>query len=58
MEENDCIHGPPCLLPERIFAVGEEPTGVRVTSYPKACAIREILNALNLDEPSVSTAAV
>ncbi|KAF8077392.1 hypothetical protein N665_1041s0007 [Sinapis alba] len=46
-EETD---GPPYQLPERIFACGEEPTGVRVTPYHKASGIRLILNALDVDE--------
>ncbi|KAF8062137.1 hypothetical protein N665_1203s0007 [Sinapis alba] len=46
-EETD---GPPCQLPEKIFAYGEEPTGVRVTSYHKASRIRLILNVLDADE--------
>ncbi|KAJ4866799.1 hypothetical protein Rs2_51671 [Raphanus sativus] len=47
MEEPDGTRRPPCRLPERLFAVGEEPAGVRVTPYHKAGAIREILNALD-----------
>ncbi|KAF8115398.1 hypothetical protein N665_0027s0014 [Sinapis alba] len=46
-EETD---GPPCQLPERIFAYREEPTSVRVTPYHKASRIRLILNALDADE--------
>ncbi|CAN6839045.1 unnamed protein product, partial [Brassica oleracea] len=46
-EENDGRRRPPCLLLERIFAVGEEPAGVRVTPYHKACAIRQILDVFN-----------
>ncbi|KAF3489133.1 hypothetical protein F2Q69_00055407 [Brassica cretica] len=42
MEENDGTR--------RIFAVGEEPAGVRVTPYHKACAIRQILDVLDLDQ--------
>ncbi|KAF8107190.1 hypothetical protein N665_0125s0018 [Sinapis alba] len=41
---------PPCHLPERIFALGAEPTGVRVTPYHKADGIRIILNALDQEE--------
>ncbi|KAF8111929.1 hypothetical protein N665_0071s0068 [Sinapis alba] len=37
-------------IPERIFAAGEEPAGVRVTPYHKACGIRQILNALDSEE--------
>ncbi|XP_056860028.1 uncharacterized protein LOC108832931 [Raphanus sativus] len=40
----------PLTLPPRIFAVGSEPVGVRVTPYHKPHAIRQILNALNPDE--------
>ena len=50
IEENDGRRRPPCLLLERIFAVGEEPAGVRVTPYHKACAIRQILDVLDPDE--------
>ena len=41
---NDGTRRPPCLLPEKIFAVGEEPSGVRVTPYLKAGTIRQILD--------------
>ncbi|CAN7018343.1 unnamed protein product [Brassica oleracea var. botrytis] len=50
MEENDSTRRPPCLLPERIFAVGEEPASVRVTPYHKEGAIRHILAVLDPDE--------
>ncbi|KAL0876042.1 hypothetical protein Bca101_025747 [Brassica carinata] len=50
MEEDGGTRRPPCPFPERVFAVGEEPTGVRVTPYHKAGAIRKILNALEPDE--------
>ncbi|KAF3559288.1 hypothetical protein F2Q69_00011793 [Brassica cretica] len=50
MEENDGMQRPPCLLPERIFAVGEEPADVRVTQYHKADGIRQILSALDPHE--------
>ncbi|CDY37103.1 BnaAnng04620D [Brassica napus] len=50
MEENDIARRPPCVLPERIFAVGEEPAGVRVTPYHKAGAIRQIIAVLDPDE--------
>ncbi|CAN6981109.1 unnamed protein product, partial [Brassica rapa subsp. trilocularis] len=33
-----------------IFAVGHEPVGVKVTPYHKPYAIRQILNALDLEE--------
>ncbi|KAF8084757.1 hypothetical protein N665_0703s0012 [Sinapis alba] len=38
------------ILPDRIFAVGDEPVGVRVTPYHKPCGIRRIINALDADE--------
>lgn len=50
MEDNDGIRRPNCRLPERLFAFGEEPTGIRVTPYHKAGAIRSILNALDPEE--------
>ncbi|KAJ4917104.1 hypothetical protein Rs2_02654 [Raphanus sativus] len=50
MEESGGRRRPNCRLPERLFAVGEEPTGVRVTPYHKAGAIRSILNALDPEE--------
>ncbi|KAH0936555.1 hypothetical protein HID58_013672 [Brassica napus] len=34
----------------RIFAIGEEPSRVRVTAYRKPCALRHIFNALDPDE--------
>ncbi|KAF8110962.1 hypothetical protein N665_0077s0024 [Sinapis alba] len=37
-------------VPERVFAFGEEPVGIRVTPYHKPCAIRRIFNALEADE--------
>lgn len=37
-------------IPERMFAVGEEPVGVRVTPYHKPFAISNILWALQEDE--------
>lgn len=40
-------------LPERYFAAGEEPVGVRVTPYHKPHAVREILNALDAEEIEV-----
>ncbi|KAF8105788.1 hypothetical protein N665_0155s0009 [Sinapis alba] len=46
----DDMQTPPCHLPERIFALGAEPTGVRVTPYHKADGIRIILNALDREE--------
>ncbi|KAL0853950.1 hypothetical protein Bca101_059102 [Brassica carinata] len=41
---------PPLTLPQRIFAVGSEPVGVRVTPYHKPHAIRQILNSLDPEE--------
>ncbi|CAN6907023.1 hypothetical protein Bca4012_076455 [Brassica carinata] len=37
-------------LPERMFALGEEPVGVRVTPYHKPFAISNILWSLEEDE--------
>lgn len=37
-------------IPERMFALGEEPVGVRVTPYHKPFAISNILRALEKDE--------
>uniref|UniRef100_A0A0D3D516 DUF1985 domain-containing protein n=1 Tax=Brassica oleracea var. oleracea TaxID=109376 RepID=A0A0D3D516_BRAOL len=37
-------------LPERMFALGEEPVGVRVTPYHKPFAISNILRSLEEDE--------
>ncbi|CAN7015264.1 unnamed protein product [Brassica oleracea var. botrytis] len=34
MEEDD-LSSPPLCIPDRIFAVGHEPVGVRVTPYHK-----------------------
>lgn len=50
MEDSNGVETPPCQLPERIFAIGEEPAGVRVTPYHKACGIRQILAALDPEE--------
>lgn len=44
--EEECLR----MIPERMFAFGEEPVGVRVTPYHKAFAIRKILRALDEDE--------
>lgn len=38
------------LLPNRMFAVGHEPFGIRVTAYHKSRGIMSILNALKKDE--------
>ncbi|KAF8054406.1 hypothetical protein N665_1330s0001 [Sinapis alba] len=48
MAENE--ESNPMNLPVRIFAVGEEPVGIRVTPYHKPRAIRRIINALDADE--------
>ncbi|KAL0816823.1 hypothetical protein Bca101_073267 [Brassica carinata] len=45
-DEADHLHP----LPPRMFAVGHEPVGVRVTPYHKASCITIILNALDEDE--------
>ncbi|KAG2330170.1 hypothetical protein Bca52824_001350 [Brassica carinata] len=37
-------------FPERMFAIGEEPVGIRVTPYHKPSSITKILNALEEDE--------
>ncbi|CAN7062783.1 unnamed protein product, partial [Brassica oleracea var. botrytis] len=41
---------PPLPLPPRMFALGEDPEGVRVTPYHKPTCIRKILNTLGPDE--------
>ncbi|KAF3494650.1 hypothetical protein DY000_02056947 [Brassica cretica] len=41
---------PPLPHPPRMFALGEEPEGVRVTPYHKPTCILKILNALGPDE--------
>ncbi|CAN6847669.1 unnamed protein product [Brassica oleracea] len=38
--EDDERTSPPIHIPDRIFTVGEEPVGVRVTMYHKPYAIR------------------
>ncbi|KAG2331939.1 hypothetical protein Bca4012_018476 [Brassica carinata] len=49
MERED--HLPPLLrIPDRIFAVGHEPVGVKVTPYHKPHAIRQILKTLDPEE--------
>ncbi|KFK22548.1 hypothetical protein AALP_AAs68488U000900 [Arabis alpina] len=40
-------------LPERMFAAGEEPVGIRVTAYGPSCGIRTIMNALEEDERNI-----
>ncbi|CAN7135826.1 unnamed protein product [Brassica rapa subsp. narinosa] len=49
MEEED-HSSPPLRILDRIFAVGHEPVGVRVTPYHKPYAIRQILNDLDPEE--------
>lgn len=49
MEEEEHVP-PPLRIPDRIFAAGEEPVGVRVTPYHKPYAIRKILNAFDPEE--------
>ncbi|CAF2269431.1 unnamed protein product [Brassica rapa] len=44
---------PSLAIPERMFAFGEEPVGVRVTPYHKPFAINKILSALEDDEVDV-----
>ncbi|KAF8095197.1 hypothetical protein N665_0339s0066 [Sinapis alba] len=48
--ESEASQTPFLDIPERIFAAREEPAGVRVTPYHKACGIRQILNALDPEE--------
>lgn len=48
--ESDDQSGPPLRVPARIFAMGHEPVGVRVTLYHKPHAIKEILNTLDPQE--------
>ncbi|KAF8051980.1 hypothetical protein N665_1633s0002 [Sinapis alba] len=48
--EDEELQPPPLQIPCRIFAAGEEPVGVRVTPYHKPYAIRQILNALDVEE--------
>ncbi|VVB04434.1 unnamed protein product [Arabis nemorensis] len=40
-------------LPGRMFAAGEEPVGVRVTSYGPSNGIRAIMNALDEEERAI-----
>ncbi|KAF8099072.1 hypothetical protein N665_0252s0010 [Sinapis alba] len=49
MEDEELLP-PPLQIPCRIFAAGKEPVGVRVTPYHKPYAIRQILNALDVEE--------
>ncbi|CAN6898132.1 unnamed protein product [Brassica oleracea] len=44
---------PPLPLPPRMFAVGDERVGVRVTPYHKPLCIHRILNALDADEVQI-----
>ena len=48
--ERDKLSAPPLRIPDRIFAMGHEPVGVRVTPYHKPYAIRQILNTLDPEE--------
>ncbi|KAJ4896352.1 hypothetical protein Rs2_23146 [Raphanus sativus] len=48
---------PPLRIPDRIFALGHEPVGVRVTPYHKPNAIKEILNALDPQEIDIIRAS-
>lgn len=48
--EGDEHSAPPLRIPDRIFAVGHEPVGVRVTPYHKPHDIRQILNTLDPKE--------
>ncbi|CAF2111315.1 unnamed protein product, partial [Brassica oleracea] len=48
--EGDEHSATPLRIPGRIFAVGHEPVGVRITLYHKPYAIRQILNALDPEE--------
>ncbi|KAF2541494.1 hypothetical protein F2Q68_00029674 [Brassica cretica] len=41
---------PPPPIPEMMFAVGEEPVGVRVLTYLTSGAINRIFNALEEEE--------
>lgn len=38
------------MLPDMMFADGEEPVGVRVLTYQSSCAINSIQNALDEEE--------
>lgn len=51
--ENQPPVEPSRRIPERLFAVGEEPVGVRVTPYHKPFAISRIIRALEEDEVEV-----
>ncbi|KAL0743127.1 hypothetical protein Bca4012_084640 [Brassica carinata] len=42
--EDDEHRAPPLSILDRIFAISEEPVGVRVTPYHKLYAIKQILN--------------
>lgn len=43
----------PTPFPDRMFAIGEEPVGIRVTPYHKPSCISKILNALEEEEVRV-----
>ncbi|CAN6870394.1 unnamed protein product, partial [Brassica oleracea] len=44
---------PPPPIPEMMFAVGEEPVGVRVLTYLTSGAINRIFNALEEEEVQI-----
>ena len=48
----DTNHGDPLppSFPDRMFAMGDEPLGIRVTPYHKPSCISKILNALEEEE--------
>ncbi|CAF2086904.1 unnamed protein product [Brassica rapa subsp. narinosa] len=48
----DKNHGdpPPLSFPDIMFAIGDEPLGIRVTPYHKPSCISKILNALEEEE--------
>ncbi|CAN7022104.1 unnamed protein product, partial [Brassica rapa subsp. trilocularis] len=47
--EDDEHTAPPIRIAYRIFTIGEEPIGVRITLYLKPYAIWQILNAEEVD---------
>ncbi|KAF3539991.1 hypothetical protein F2Q69_00023861 [Brassica cretica] len=53
----DCPHSPEeqavRVIPEMMFAVGEEPVGVRVLTYLSSRAINRIYNALEEEEVQI-----
>lgn len=48
---------PPPVFPQRMFAVSEEPVGIRVTPYHKPSCISKIVNALEDEEIAVIRAS-